>query len=97
MRFGIVRGRVVLSRVAEPLEDTRFLVVEPMTAENLAERNGRGGGRELIVADQLGPRVGQLIGFVEGREAANPWYPARAVVDAYCSLVVEEFDYSWKA
>ncbi len=97
MRFGIVRGRVVLSRVVEPLEDTRFLVVEPVTGENLAARNGRGGGRELIVADHLGPRTGQLIGFVEGREGANPWYPRRAAVDAYCSLVVEEFDYTWKA
>jgi len=93
MKFGIVTGRVVLSKVDPSIADTRFLVIEPVTAENLAAGNGKGGGRELIAADQLGPRMGQLVGFVEGREGASPWYPRRAPVDAYVSLIVDGVDF----
>jgi len=93
MKFGIVRGRVTLSRVDESIADTRFLIVEPVTAQNLAEGNGKGGGRELIAADQLGPRMGQMVGFVEGREGASPWHPRRAPIDAYISFIVEGVDY----
>lgn len=93
MKFGIVKGRVVLNRIVSPLEDVRFLVVEPVTGEHLAARDGVGGGRELIVADQLHPRDGQMIGYVEGREGSNPWYPQRAAVDAVSSLVVDDYLY----
>jgi hypothetical protein len=34
-----------------------------------------------------------MIAFVEGREAANPYWPGRAPVDAYCSLLVDTVDY----
>ena len=34
-----------------------------------------------------------MIGFVEGREAANPYWPASAPVDAYCALIVENYDF----
>ena len=45
MRLGIVRGRVVLSRSLPSLRGTSLLLVEPVTAANLAARNGREGGR----------------------------------------------------
>ena len=93
MRFGIVRGVVVLSICDPGLTGTRFLVVEPVTAENLYEGSRKGGGKQLIVADRLGPGDGQMIAFVEGREAANPYWPDRAAVDAYCSLIVDTIDF----
>ena len=93
MRLGIVRGTVTLSIQDPSLPGTRFLVVEPVTAEALSARDGRGGGKALIVADHLAPAVGQMVGFVEGREGANPYWPGRAPVDAYCSLIVNTFDY----
>jgi hypothetical protein len=34
-----------------------------------------------------------MIAFVEGREGANPYWPGRAPVDAYCSLLVNTVDY----
>jgi hypothetical protein len=34
-----------------------------------------------------------MVGFVEGREAANPWWPGEAPVDAYCALLVENVDF----
>jgi len=93
MRFGIVRGKIVLSLSDPTLIGTRFLVVEPVTAEALAARDGAGGGKQLIVADHLNPAEGQMIAFVEGREGANPYWPRRAPVDAYCSLIVDSVEY----
>ena len=93
MRLGIVRGNVVLSLSDPSLVGTRFLIVEPVTAQALAAQDGTGGGKQLIVADHLAPAEGQMIAFVEGREAANPYWPGRAPVDAYCSLLVDTVDY----
>jgi microcompartment protein CcmK/EutM len=93
MRLGIVRGSVVLSRSIPALQGTRLLLVEPVTAENLAARNGQGGGKTLVVADRLGPAAGEMIGIVEGSEAAQP-FPRPTAVDAYCALIVN--DYAFK-
>ena len=93
MRLGIVRGKVVLSLTVPSLIGTRFLIVEPVTSQALAARDGTGGGKQLVVADHLAPAEGQMIAFVEGREAANPYWPGRAPVDAYCSLLVDTVDY----
>jgi microcompartment protein CcmK/EutM len=91
MRMGIVRGNVVLSPVDPSLVGTRFLIVEVVTADRLSR--GTAGGSTLIVADHLSPALGQTIGFVEGREAANPYWPGQVPVDAYCSLIAEEIDF----
>jgi len=88
-----VRGHVVLSRAVAELAGTRLLLVDPLTAESLAAADGKGGGTPLVVADHLAPAVGQTIAFVEGREAANPYWPGRAPVDAYCSLLVDRIDF----
>ncbi len=92
MRLGVVKGKVVLS-VADPgLVGTRLLIVEPITADRLGG-NDPGGGKQLVVADHLGPAEGEIIAFVEGREGANPYWPGRAPVDAYCSLIVDQVNY----
>ena len=88
-----MRGKVVLNMIDPALVGTRFLVIEPITSENLAQGTVTGGGKQLIVADHLAPGEGEIIGFVEGREASNPYYPGRAAVDAYCSMIVDTIDY----
>ncbi|MCG6919694.1 MAG: carbon dioxide concentrating mechanism protein CcmL [Acidobacteria bacterium] len=93
MRLGIVRGHVVLNRMVPGLEGTRFLMVEPVTAENLAAGNGKGGGKTLVVADHLAPDRGQVVAFVEGREGANAYWPKNVPVDAYCALIVKDVDF----
>jgi|GEM_PF-120419 len=93
MRIGVVRGNVVLSEAIPSLRGTRMVIVEPVTGANLETGNGAGGGKALIAADQLGPAEGQLVGFVEGRTAANPYAPEDVPIDAYCALIVDEVDY----
>ncbi len=93
MRLGVVRGKVVLSLADASLTGTRFLIVEPITAESLEPGADPGGGKQLIVADHLNPGEGEIIGFVEGREGANPYWPERAPVDAYCSLIVDRVSF----
>lgn len=92
MRLGVVRGKVVLSLADPSLAGTRLLIVEPITADSLIAATP-GGGKQLVVADRLGPNEGEMIAFVEGREGANPYWPDRAPVDAYCSLIVDTVDY----
>jgi microcompartment protein CcmK/EutM len=93
LRIGIVRGHVVLNAAVEELRGIRLLVVEPVTADNLAKNDGSGGGKALIVADHLGPGIGQMIAFSEGGEASNPYWPKQVPVDAYCALIVNTLDY----
>lgn len=93
MRLGVVRGTVVLSLAAPGLDGTRMVIVEPVTAERLAAGGELGGGKPLVAADQLGPAVGQVVGFVEGRPAASPYTPVDVPVDAYCVLIVENIEY----
>lgn len=93
MRLGVVRGTVVLNHAVPSLTGVRLVILEPVTAERLAAGNP-GGGKCLIAADQLGPGVGQVVGFAEGRTAASPWYPNDIPVDAYCCLIVENLEYS---
>lgn len=88
-----MRGHVVLNQSLPELQGIRFLVVEPVTAENLQDENVHGGGKALIVADHLGPGVGQMIAFTEGSEAANPYWPKMVPVDAYCALIVNHLEY----
>jgi microcompartment protein CcmK/EutM len=93
MRMGIVRGTVVLGTGDPSLAGTRFLLVEVMTADTLAGQPPPGGGPMLVVADHLSPSRGEVIAFVEGREAANAYWPRQAPVDAYSSLIVDRIDY----
>jgi len=93
MRLGMVRGRVVLNVTGDPFRGMRLVIVEPVTAANLAAGNGLGGGTPLVAADPLGAAEGQMVAFVEGREAANPWWPGRAAVDACCAVIVESVDF----
>ena len=93
MRIGVVRGHVVLSLCTPEIEGTRLLLIEPITGTSLAANPGNGGGKTLVAADHLAPNEGQIVGFVEGREAANPFSPGVAPIDAYCALIVENIDY----
>src|ERR1019366_3070481 len=77
MRLGTVIGRVTLSKVVPALIGARWLVVSPFTREHFQRGRetppGMSKDPSLVVYDSLGGGVGQTIGFVEGREAAQPF------------------------
>lgn len=93
MRMCYVRGEVVLSLCLPEMEAKRLVLVEPITSENLAAGNGLGGGKTMVAVDHLRAAEGRIVGVVEGREAANPYWPDKVPVDAYCSLIAHTIDY----
>lgn len=97
MRLGSVIGRVTLNRCVPALVGARWLIVSPFTRERFqsGEETPRGMTAEptLVVYDDLGGGVGQTIGFVEGREAAQP-FEQPTPVDAINAALVDEVFYS---
>jgi microcompartment protein CcmK/EutM len=100
MKLGTVIGRVTLSRSVEPLRGGRFLIVSPFAREQY-ERGldapvSFGKDPSLVVYDDIGGNVKQVIGYVEGREAAQP-FPQPTPVDAINVALVDKMFYRpWK-
>jgi len=97
MRLGTVIGRVTLNSVIPELVGARWLVVSPFSREHFQRgtETPEGMSREpsLVVYDALGGGVGQTIGFVEGREAAQP-FEKSPPIDAINAALVDEVFYS---
>jgi microcompartment protein CcmK/EutM len=97
MKLGAVIGRVTLSRTIPALIGGRFLVVSPFTREHFqrGEDTPPGLSRDpsLVVYDNLGGAVGQTIGYIEGREAAQP-FEQPTPVDAVNAALVDEIFYN---
>jgi carbon dioxide concentrating mechanism protein CcmL len=96
MKLGTVIGRVTLSAVAPELKGARWLVVSPFTREHFQRGTetppGLSKDPSLVVYDALGGRVGQTIGYVEGREAAQP-FDQPTPIDAINAALVDEVFY----
>lgn len=92
MRLGKVIGRVTLSRTVPGLDGARWLVVNPFNREQFPQGDSCPPSltREpsLVVYDNLGGGVGDVIGFVEGREAAQP-FPVAPAIDAINAALVD--------
>ncbi len=97
MRLGTVIGRVTLSVVVPELRGARWLLVSPFTREHFQHGTETPAGLSkdpsLVVYDALGGGVGQTIGFVEGREAAQP-FDKSPPIDAINAALVDEIFYS---
>ena len=96
MKLGSVVGRVTLNKVVRQLEGARWLIVSPFTRAHF--QNGTETPRglstdpSLVVYDDLGGNVGQTIGYVEGREAAQPFDEPKPV-DAISVALVDDVVY----
>ena len=77
MRLGVVRGSVVLSLGVPELRGIRLAIVEPITRERLAAGGRMGGGKPIMRAGRMGLGNGHVVGVVEGRTAASPFWPAK--------------------
>jgi carbon dioxide concentrating mechanism protein CcmL len=97
LKIGTVIGRVTLSRSVDSLRGGRFLVVSPFSREQftagLDAPAGMGKDPSLVVYDSLGADVRQVIGYEEGREAAQP-FDEPTPVDALNAALVDEMFYS---
>jgi len=100
MKLGTVIGRVTLSKSVPSLVGGRFLVVSPFSRAQfdagLDAPRSMGTDPSLVVYDAIGGGVGDVIGYEEGREAAQP-FDGPTPVDAINAALVDEMFFSpWK-
>jgi carbon dioxide concentrating mechanism protein CcmL len=97
MKLGTVIGRVVLSQTVPALEGGRWLIVSPFTREHFQQGTttppGMSKDPSPVVYDDIGAGIGQTIGYVEGREAAQP-FDRPTPIDAINAALVDEIYYS---
>lgn len=97
MRLGAVIGRVTLSKTVPALQGARWLIVSPFTRDHFQQNEeppqGLSKDPSLVVYDALGGGVGHTIGFVEGREAAQP-FDEPTPIDAINAALVDTIFYS---
>jgi microcompartment protein CcmK/EutM len=102
MKLGTVIGRVTLAKTVKALEGGRFLVVSPFSREQfeagLRLKSPCGMSKEpsLVVYDAMGGGVGDVIGYEEGAEAAQPFDGPTPVDALNAALVDEMFFNPWK-
>ena len=96
MRLGSVIGRVTLSQTVPALIGARWLIISPFTREHFQQGSEAPSGLSkepsLVVYDNLGADVRQVIGYEEGREAAQP-FDQPTPVDAINAALVDEIFY----
>jgi microcompartment protein CcmK/EutM len=96
MKLGTVIGRVTLNRAVPELQGARWLIVSPFARDHYGRgTNGpaiMGTDPSLVVYDALGGAVGQTIGYVEGREAAQP-FDQPTPIDAINAALVDTIFY----
>ena len=97
MKLGSVIGRVTLSKAIPELTGARWLIVSPFTREHFQQGTETPAGLSkdpsLVVYDALGGGVGQTIGYVEGREAAQP-FDQPIPIDAINAALVDDIFYN---
>ncbi len=92
MRIGEVIGKVTLC-VADPkIIGKQLTIVQPHNPQSL-RTNGMGTDEVVVCIDELNSRVGDRVGFSEGREAAMPWHPEKVAVDAYVGCLLDDVSY----
>lgn len=103
MRLGTVIGRVTLSVKEPAYSHGSLLIVQPWARAQFAAFTGRPlneaplaaplpAGSSVVVFDELGAGMGNVIGFTEGAEAQQP-FAGGAPVDAYVACIVHQVEY----
>lgn len=100
MRIARVIGHVTLSRKISALVPGSFLLCEALDEAGLkavgagsrTPRRDKPMPESLVVFDELGAGVGQLIAVSEGAEATMPFYPKRVPLDAYNSAILDHVE-----
>lgn len=96
MRMGNVIGRVTLGQTIPGIQGARWIIVSPMnreTLQKLPDEPGLSTEYSTVVYDDLGAGPGDIIGFIEGREAASPFDPP-IPIDAINGAIIDHIHYS---
>lgn len=95
MRLGHVIGRVTLAKQDPAYHGGRFLLVQPFGKEQFhgAGMTPLAKGSSLVVYDNLGAGVGNVIGFTEGAEATAP-FDNPTPVDAFTAAIIDAVFYT---
>src|SRR3954466_5346700 len=97
MKLGPVIGRATLSQTVPALEGARWLIISPFTREHFQRGTetpaGMSSEASVVIYDELGGAQGQTIGYVEGREAAQP-FNEPTPIDAVNAALVDEIYYN---
>ncbi len=94
VRIARVIGNVTLSKKDPSLKAGSLLLVDVLDRAAIAQWPFKNGHKVsmpecLVVFDELGAGVGQLIAVSEGREACMPFHPTPVPLDAYCSAILD--------
>jgi len=94
MRIARIIGHVTLGSRLRHFPTGRLLLAEALDGGALEALPTEGARQSpmpesLVVYDELGAGVGQLIGVSEGREASMPFWPDKRPVDAYCAAILD--------
>ena len=90
MRLATIIGRVTLGVRHSAYRGERLLLAQPWSADSISGKTGPGAA--IVVYDELGANVGQVIAVSEGAEAARPFAQATPV-DAYCAALIDHWVY----
>ncbi|MBN1515234.1 EutN/CcmL family microcompartment protein [Candidatus Sumerlaeota bacterium] len=98
MKLGRVIGRVTLNKAVPSLKGGRYVIVSPMSLKLMRESmDGDPHPEKMsnafspVVYDAMGAWTGQIIGYVEGREAAAP-FEERTPVDAINVAIMDRIE-----
>ncbi len=97
MKLGKVIGRVTLSVCSPALRGARWMITSPLTRENILEFSKEqettpSPALSLIVYDDLGAGPEDIIGYVEGAEAAAP-FETPTPIDAINTAIIDKVFY----
>lgn len=99
MRLAVIQGTVTTTRREANLPvGGRLLLAAVLDSTNLfklaqGEDCHFGSQGSLVVFDQMGAGIGQLIAISEGAEATMPFKPGNAAIDAYSAAIIDELEY----
>ena len=95
MKLARVIGRVVLSKKDVALKGGFLVIASPLDKsqyKNKADKSLSKTQFNLIIYDNIGASMGDIIGYVEGAEATAA-FKEPIPIDAYNVGIVEKFNY----
>lgn len=95
MRLGHVIGTVTLHTADAALKGGCLLIVQLFSRQQFAGAPllPLDKGNTLVVYDNLGAGLGQVIGFTEGAEATMP-FSHPIPIDAFNAAIIDSFSYT---